>query len=327
MPEDLYRAIRGVAGVREASPVAFQSVQLREGGRALRVQLIGARPGALGTPRAVVDGRPLASARYEMVVDRRAGIAPGSRVAIGRLRFSVVGLSDGMVGSGGDPVVFVSLRDAQEIQFLKGSEAIRNDRARLEADLGASGTGGIDAASVAALVQNTHLANAVLVGLEPWADPGDVTARIERWNHYRAMTAAEQEDVLARSVIERARQQILLFRITLLAVSTVIIALIIYTMTMEKTRDIATLKVIGASDRTIAALILQESLGLGLLGFVLGWVLISGTYEYFPRRVAILPLDQYVLLGIVLVICVLASLLGIRRALSVDPTTALAGGA
>ncbi|MEK7839396.1 MAG: FtsX-like permease family protein, partial [candidate division NC10 bacterium] len=86
-------------------------------------------------------------------------------------------------------------------------------------------------------------------------------------------------------------------------------------------------KVIGASDRTIAALILQESLGLGLLGFVLGWGLISGSYEYFPRRVAILPFDQYVLLGIVLVICVLASLLGIRRALSVDPTTALAGGA
>jgi len=149
VPEDLYRAIRSVAGVREASPVAFQSVQLREGGRALRVQLIGARPGALGTPRAVVDGRPLASARYEMVVDRRAGIAPGSRVAIGRLRFSVVGLSDGMVGSGGDPVVFVSLQDAQEIQFLKGSEAIRNDRARIEADLGARGTGGIDAALVA----------------------------------------------------------------------------------------------------------------------------------------------------------------------------------
>jgi ABC-type antimicrobial peptide transport system permease subunit len=38
-------------------------------------------------------------------------------------------------------------------------------------------------------------------------------------------------------------------------------------------------------------------------------------------------LDQYVLLGIVLVICVVASLLGISKALRVDPTTALAGGA
>ena len=84
------------------------------------------------------------------------------------------------------------------------------------------------------------------------------------------MTTAEQEEVLAKSVIDRARQQILLFRIILLAVSTVIIALIIYTMTMEKTRDIATLKIIGAADWKIGGLILQEALALGLLGYALG---------------------------------------------------------
>ena len=42
---------------------------------------------------------------------------------------------------------------------------------------------------------------------------------------------------------------------------------------------------------------------------------------------AILPLDQYVLLGIVALICVLASASGIRRALRVSPTVALGGGA
>jgi putative ABC transport system permease protein len=51
------------------------------------------------------------------------------------------------------------------------------------------------------------------------------------------------------------------------------------------------------------------------------------TYEQFPRRVAILPFDQYVLFGIVIFICVLASLVGIRRALHIDPTTAMGGGA
>ena len=105
-----------------------------------------------------------------------------------------------------------------------------------------------------------------------------------------------------------------------------IIALIVYTMTMEKTRDIATLKIIGASDWKIGGLILQEALTLGLLGYGLGAILITFTYEYFPRRVAILPFDQYVLLGIVIIICVLASLLGIRRALGIDPTTASGEG-
>jgi ABC-type antimicrobial peptide transport system permease subunit len=72
---------------------------------------------------------------------------------------------------------------------------------------------------------------------------------------------------------------------------------------------------------------LQETLALGLLGFALGALLISYTYPYFRRRLVIVPFDQYALLAIVMVICVLASLLGISKALRVDPTTALGGGA
>lgn len=328
IPEDLYRVIRAVPGVRDASPIAFQSLQLRVGPKPFRVQIIGARPGSLGSAPAVSAGRPILRSRYDMLVDRKAGVPLGTTVRIGGMLFTVVGLTEGIVSNSGDPAVFVALQDAQEIQFLKANEAIRNDRARLAADLrDEPALAGVRAEAFAPIMQTTHLANAILVRLESWANPREVAGLIERWNHYRAMTAAEQEDVLAKSVIDRARQQILLFRIILLAVSTVIIALIVYTMTMEKTRDIATLKIIGASDWKIGGLILQEALTLGLLGYGLGAILITFTYEYFPRRVAILPFDQYVLLGIVIIICVLASLLGIRRALGIDPTTALGGGA
>ncbi|MBI3003491.1 MAG: ABC transporter permease [candidate division NC10 bacterium] len=328
IPEDVYRVIRAVPGVREASPIAFQSLQLRVGPKPFRVQLVGHRPGGLGAPPAVVAGRPIVRSRYEMLIDRKAGLPLGTEIEIGRMTLTVVGLTEGIVSNAGDPAAFVSLQDAQEIQFLKANEAIRNERARLEADLKAEpALATVPAPALAPILQDTHLANAILVRLEPWADPGEVTQRIERWNHYRAMTTAEQEEVLAKSVIERARQQILLFRTILLAVSTVIIALIIYTMTLEKTRDIATLKVIGAPDWKIGSLILQESLTLGLLGFGVGAILIGLAADYFPRRVAILPFDQHILLGIVVGICFLASVLGIRRALSVDPTTALGGGA
>ena len=328
VPEDVARAIRAVPGVRDASAVAFQTLQFRVGAKPFRVQLVGHRVGALGAPAAVVAGRPMVQSRYEMLVDRRAGVPLGAEVRIGRQVFSVVGLTDGLVSSSGDPAAFVSLRDAQEIQFLKANEAVRNERARLQADLEATpALAGVPAAALAPIVQDTHLANAVLVRLESWANPRDVAARIERWNHYRAMTTEKQENLLAKSVIEQNRRQILLFRIILLSVSTVVIALVVFTMTMEKTRDIATLKIIGAPDRKIAGLILQQALALGVLGYGLGGVLISLTQQYFPRRVAILPFDQSVLFGIVLVICVLASLLGIRRALRVSPTLALGGGA
>jgi putative ABC transport system permease protein len=262
-----------------------------------------------------------------MVLDRKAGVPIGTEVPVGRLTFTVVGLTTGIVSNAGDPAAFVSLEDAQEVQFLKANEAVRNERARLAVEVRSTpALAGIPPAALAPVLQDTHQANAILVRLEPWADPREVARRIERWNHYRALTTAEEEQILAQSVIDRARQQLLLFRVILVIVSTVIIALIIYTMTLEKTRDIATLKVIGAPDRTIGGVVLQEALALGLLGFGLGWILISLTYGYFPRRVAILPFDQYVLFAIVIGVCILASGLGIRRALSVDPTTALGGG-
>ena len=328
IPDDLYRVVRAVPGVREASPIAFQSVQLEYGATSIRTQIIGYRPGNLGGPPAVSSGRPLAASRFEMVLDRKAGIPIGTRIPMGRMTFTVVGLTEGIVSSSGDSTAYVSLQDAQELQFLKANEAVRNERARLQADLNADpALADLSATSLASITQNTNLANAILVRLEPWADPNEIATRIERWNHYRAMTTVEQEEVLAKNVIERARQQIMLFRIILLMVSTVIIALIIFTMTMEKTRDIATLKIIGAPNLKIGALIMQESLGLGLLGYLFGALLINLTYDYFPRRVAILAFDQIILFGIVMAICVLASLLGIRRALAIDPTTAMGGGA
>lgn len=315
-------------GVQEASPVAFQSLQFKVGPKPSRVQLIGYRLGGLGGPQAVVAGRPIVRGRYEMVVGHDAGLPLGAEIRIGRLVFRIVGLTEGIVSSAGDPVAYVSLLDAQEIQFSKANEAVRNDRARLQADLRADpGLATVSPEAVAPIVQNTHLANAVLVRLEPGAHPETVRAHIERWKYYRVLTAAQQEEVLGKSVIERGRQQTLLMRAILLVVSIVIIALIIYTMTLEKIRDIATLKVVGAPDRTIAALILQEALALGVVGFILGAVLIGRTSQYFPRRTVIVAFDQWVLLGIVVVICVVASLLGISKALRVDPTTALGGGA
>lgn len=328
IPDDLYRVVRAVPGVREANAIAFQTVQLEYFNRSIRVQMIGYRPGNLGAPTAVAAGRPLTSNRYEMLLDRKAGIPLGARISLGRMIFTVAGLTEGIVSSAGDPTAYVSLLDAQELQFLKANETVRNERARLAVDLRSNPMlDGIPASALFSIAQNTHLANAVLVRLEPWADADQVARRIEQWNHYRAMTAAEQEDVLAKNVIDRARQQIMLFRIILLIVSTVIIALIIYTMTTEKTRDIATLKIIGAPNSKIAGMIAQEAVALGVLGYAFGALLMQMVYEYFPRRVAILAFDQYVLFGIVVAICVLASLLGIRRALGIDPATAMGGGA
>jgi putative ABC transport system permease protein len=105
----------------------------------------------------------------------------------------------------------------------------------------------------------------------------------------------------------------------------VIIALIIYTMTMDKIREIATLKLIGAPDQTIIGLIVQQALAMGLIGFCFGALLIINIQDIFPRRVLLQPEDGLALAGVVMLVCILASALGVRLALKVDPATALGG--
>ena len=330
IPEDLYRSLAVIPGVREAAPVSYQNVQLWHAARTLRVYVVGHRPGAPGGHGALIAGRPIGQKRYEAVADQGMGLTIGEVFELGRNRFTVVGLTRQAVSSTGDPALFLSLVDAQELQFKKSSEAIRNDRERIEASLRgvtqvAPAVARLVTATVESLTENTHLANAIVIRLAPGADAGAVARRIEAWKHQAVLTTAEQEQLLTLIVIDKVRRQIGLFTTILLVVSTVIVALIIYTLTVDKIREIATLKLIGAPSHVVVKLIMQQSVALGAIGFVVGAVLINSLYDRFPRRVVLFPSDQLALMAIVGVICVLASLLGIRRALSVDPLQALGG--
>jgi putative ABC transport system permease protein len=94
---------------------------------------------------------------------------------------------------------------------------------------------------------------------------------------------------------------------------------------MDKLRSIATLKLIGAPDRTIVGLIVQQALAMGSVGFLFGLVLVMTFKDYFPRRVLVLPTDVLILFGVAVAVCLIASVLGVRVAVKVDPSKALVG--
>lgn len=312
LPGDSREIIAAQWGVKEAGAVAYQNVEAQHRGATKRLLVVGAEIGRLGEAAGLVEGRPILRSRYETVVDRRTGLALGERITLGRDSFTVVGLTENMVASGGDPVVFISLRDAQKLQFDLTPAAARREAARNPA---ATGTA----------TDPVNTVNAVLVRLLPGVDAKEFARSIERWKQLAALTQEEQEDVLARSVIERARRQIGLFTSLLLVVSTVIIGLIIYTMTVDKKKSIATLKLIGAPDRTIAGLIVQQAIAMGVISFAVGAALINAAHGQFPRRVVLEPSDAGLLFVAVMVVCLLASSLGVRTAMKIDPASALAG--
>jgi len=306
LPEDTRHMIARLEGVVDAGAVTYQSVEARLGERRLRLNVVGYEFDRPGQPPPLVAGRPITRSHYELIADRRAGIALGTSIQLGRNVFVVVGLTDGQVDSGGNPVVYMGLADAQRLQF-----ELEGDAARAQAARG--------------ITQAPPTVNAVIARLAPGASPEATAEMVRRWKHLSALTQAGQEAMLLESVVEKARRQIGLFTATLLLVSTVIIALIVYTLTLDKTREIATLKLIGAPDRTIVGLILQQALAIGVIGFFSGAGLLVNLMDVFPRRVVLLPADALALGGATLVVCFVASALGVRLALRIDPSRALGG--
>jgi putative ABC transport system permease protein len=133
------------------------------------------------------------------------------------------------------------------------------------------------------------------------------------------------EDLLVRKLIATSAKQIGMFLVILAVVSAAIVAFIIYTLTLGKIREIAVLKLIGTKNRTIAAMILQQSVGLGVIGFVVGKIAATLWAPVFPKFVLLEPGDTAVGFVAMMIICVLASVLAIRAALKVDPAEAIGG--
>lgn len=307
IPGDTREAIARMAGVAAAGSLTYQTVEAEHAGSKLRLYVIGYEPTRPGGPPAIHEGRHIARSHYEIVADVESRLPLGARLRLGRNDFTVVGLTRHQIASGGDPTVFMTLLDAQKLQFDLAPPAARVQLAR-----GASGA-------------SRDTVNAVVARLILGTSPDTVAETIRRWKHLAAITQEAQENILTQSLVDRARRQIGLFTSLLLVVSAVIIALIIYTMTMEKLKQIATLKLIGAPDRTIIGMIVQQALTLGIAGFTIGATLIMNIKDYFPRRVVLEADNVLVLAGIVLVVCLLSSGLGVRAALKVDPATALGG--
>jgi len=165
----------------------------------------------------------------------------------------------------------------------------------------------------------------VLVQIQPGFTPEEVAAPIRRWKHLQVYTRAEMEGIIIGKLIATAAKQIGMFLVILAAVSATIVAFIIYTLTMDKIREIAVLKLIGTKNSHIASMILQQALILGLIGFVVGKISATFAAPVFPKYVLLIPQDSVAGFFVVMFICVLASIVAIRMALKVDPAEAIGG--
>ena len=324
--DDVVRSVLGLPGVARAANVTYLTMQVRKGDTDVRAMVVGFEPGQPGEPGYLIAGRHITRSHYEAVADVRTGFALGERIQIRRNVYTVVGLTRRMVSSGGDPMVFIPLKDAQAAQFLRDNDALWQSRHRTAANpaFNRPGVPGLLDAVIASQSANTSV-NAVLVRVRAGHDAQEVADSIHRWQRLTATTRAQMEEILIGKLIATSAKQIGMFLAILAVVSAAIVAFIIYTLTLGKIREIAVLKLIGTRNSTIAGMIVQQALGLGLIGFVVGKISATLMAPAFPKYVLLVPQDTAAGLGAILVICVLASGVAIRAALQVDPAEAVGG--
>ncbi|MFZ2235257.1 MAG: ABC transporter permease [Dokdonella sp.] len=325
--DDLYRGILVMPGVALAANVTYLTMQIRKGEADVRAMVVGIAPGAAGTPGwppHLIDGRQITRSHYEAIADVASGFRIGDRIRIRRNEYGVVGLTRRTVSTSGDPMIFIPLKDAQEAQFLKDNDAILQGRRRNAENpsFNRPGVPGLLDSVIASQSSNPYV-NAVLVTLKNGHEAEEVAASIRRWKRVTAYTRPQMEEILIGKLIATSARQIGMFLVILAVVSATIVAFIIYSLTMDKIREIAVLKLIGTRNRTIAAMIMQQALVLGVIGFVVGKITATFAAPMFPKYVLLVPADSITGFFAVLAICVLASLVAIRMALKVDPAEAI----
>ncbi|MCA9047664.1 MAG: ABC transporter permease [Planctomycetaceae bacterium] len=332
VPSNLMHRALAVPGVATSREFVYHTIQRERVGRPLRISVLGLSwPADRGEWVPLTSGRPLGQAHFEMIADESLKLALGEQLTLGKDTYTVVGTTNSMISASGDGIGFFSVADAQAIQFDSPGEAVRLERAAREArgrdfELAIQQPMMLDNAyrptAQLPAVARPQI-SAVMLTLSPGASADDVARVISGWGDVSVYTKGGQRELLLKGSVEKVRRQIGLFRVLLTIIAAIIMALILYTLTLDKIHSIALLKLIGAPGTVILGLILQQALILGAVGFTIAWLVGQKLFPLFPRRVILADSDLWQLAGIVFVISIVSSLLGIWKAMRVSPNEAL----
>jgi len=326
----LLARLEGLEGVVAAAPVVESQVMLRAGGGAAGVTLRGIDPARTA---AVLDGRVdfNALSRGDPAVApplllgaelaRQLGVLAGDRV------FLVT--PGGMLSPIGHVPAMRPFRVAgvftSGLYLYDGATAFALlDDARRALRLSRPITG------IQVKVGDIYAADRVAAAIEAALGPG---FRARSWMQLnRSLFSALR--------LERVAMFIILALIVLVAAMNIASALIM--TVMEKAKDIAILKTMGATDRAVGRIFVRNGLAIGALGIVLGtavglglcWLLgrydlirLPGEIFYVTRLPVRLALGDVAVIAVAaLAICLVATLYPARQAARLNPVETIRHG-
>jgi putative ABC transport system permease protein len=274
VPESAAGAVRGV---ERADPISLSHHSVRLGRTLKDVELIGYAPGGLGAP--VLSHGRLPAGPDQIVVDDSLGARIGQRFQLAGHRVVVVGQTDRMTINGGQPVMFMRLRDAQGL-----------------------------------LAAGSHVVSAVVtVGV-----PTDVPAGL-------AVRSKEQTRQDLLRPLAGAISSIKAMLVLLWLVAALVIGSVVYLSALERRRDFAVYKATGWSTRSLAIGLASQAVLLSTVASLVGVVVAQLLLPLFPMEFEVPGLARVLLPIIGIVVGLLASGAGLRKAVGVEPALAFGG--
>jgi putative ABC transport system permease protein len=138
------------------------------------------------------------------------------------------------------------------------------------------------------------------------------------------VTNAQAEDDLRRTT-KSGSDTVSFLNILLWIVAAGIVASIVYLNALERTRDFAVLKATGSSNRSIVGGLAVQATVLTVLAAVLAIGIAFALKPGFPFPVTLSGGSVAKIVVVAIVVGLLASLVGVRRAVSTDPAIAIGG--
>lgn len=293
LPSGIESRARGVAGVAEVMPIISQFVILDIHGKKVVGYLVGYDEERGGGPWQLAAGR-LPADDDEVVLDsvmaQSHGFAVGDTIEILDRDFTVVGLSDG-TNSWMASFLFVDKRAAER------------------------------------LLLSPNAISFLLLKLEPGADRDAVEARLRRrLRNAEALPAATMKQNDINLLVRVFAGPLYLMVGIAFAVGTAILGMIVFTATSERMREFGVLKAVGARNRHLYWLVIQQGIAIALLGTLLGsglaWLAAQMIMNLAPKFLIVVePKSLLTTATTGVLMGVLAALVPAQRVAKLDPAT------
>ena len=269
--------------------------------------VVGYKLGKLGGPTRfdLTEGRLFTASQYEewaeadippreVVVDEKMNLEIGERILIGNKDLKVVGKTKSLMFVLDTPLLFMDLRTAQEV-LLKNSLHVNMMIAQT--------AGGYTPEKAAKEIENFD------------AELKTIDVR----------TLKQTLDDIIDTYVDEPMKAVQFLRVMLWVAAGLIVGMITYVTTLEKTQEIGVLKAIGASDLYVSSLIIKQVVLMSVIGVVCGLILSYIFAVAAPIFVSIHPVESGIVVLISFIVCCAGGYLAGRKAITVDPMVAFRG--